>query len=428
MRDTGVTVTSDLLREMLVVILGGGRGTRLDPLTRQRAKPAVPIAGKYRLIDLPISNAIHSGMERIFLITQFNSVSLHRHISYTYKFDIFSRGFVQILAAQQTPASESWFQGTADAVRRNLEILERRGNLVLILSGDHLYRMDYRAMLEDHLANDADITIAVMPCPEGEIANFGAVRVDETGRIVEFREKPKDAAARSGMEAAPQLLESKGISAHKPFLASMGIYLFKKDVLTRCLANDLVDFGHDVIPDALSSAKVQAHFFDGYWRDIGTIRSFYDAHMDMVNRNADFDFYDPEWPFFTRPRYLPGSRFSGCSFHDAILAGGATMRDCTVERSVVGLRTCAYEATIRNSLIMGAEDFPPSGPEGAPPVGVGKGTVIENAIIDLNARIGQNVQIVNESRLREAENDNWMIRDGIVVVPKNAIIPDGTVI
>jgi len=412
-----------------VVILGGGRGQRLDPLTRLRAKPAVPIAGKYRLIDIPISNSIHSGMERIFVLTQYNSVSLHRHIASAYKFDIFSSGFVQILAAQQTPTDNRWFQGTADAVRRNLRfIMQMQGDPVLILAGDHLYRMNYQSMLRDHVESGADITLSVLPCSEKEVADFGAVRVDRTGRVIEFREKPKTAEERRGMKAAAKLLERSGADAGKPYLASMGIYLFNKQALEPALDNELTDFGHHVIPQALGRFKVQAHFFNGYWRDIGTIRSFYDAHMDMTRPNPPFDFYDSRWPILTHPRYLPGSRLSGCRFNRSVLAGGAIIADSSIERSVVGLRTRMVKATVRRSLIMGAEENPPPGPRGAPPLGIGEGSLIQDAIIDLNARIGRNVRIVNKKQVREAEGRGWVIRDGIVVVPKAGVIPDGTTI
>ena len=415
--------------DVIVVILGGGRGSRLDPLTRLRAKPAVPIAGKYRLIDIPISNAIHSGMERMFVMTQYNSVSLHRHIVRTYKFDIFSRGFVQILAAQQTPTTETWFQGTADAVRQNLRIVSgSRGDLVLILSGDHMYRMDYRQMLSEHVEQDADITLAVLPCSEAEIADYGAVRVDERGAVREFREKPKSAEARAGMEVDPALLAERGVPSDKPYLASMGIYLFKKRVLEECLAGDQPDFGHDIIPKCVGTQRVQAHFFTGYWRDIGSIGAFYEAHMDMVKPDPPFTFHDENWPFFTHPRYLPGSRLHGCRFNRAILSGGADVRDSSIEDSVIGIRTRINKATIKRSLIMGAEDFPPPSPSGAPPVGVGEGTLISNAIVDLNARIGREVRIVNKEDRREGEGPGWVIRDGIVVIPKDCVIPDGTTI
>lgn len=412
-----------------VLILGGGRGTRLDPLTRLRSKPAVPIAGKYRLIDIPISNAINSSMERMYVLTQFNSVSLHRHIGRTYRFDAFSRGYVQILAAQQTPTAQTWFQGTADAVRQSLGTFgELPDEHVLILAGDHMYRMDYRDLLADHLDHRADVTIGVMPSSEEEIAGFGAVRVDESGRIREFREKPRDAAARAGMEVSPALLEAKGVDATQPFLASMGIYLFRKPVLLECLASDAIDFGRDIVPAAVAPYRVQAHFFKGYWRDIGTIRAFFDAHIDLVRDDPPFSFHDPLWPFYTRPRYLPGARLSGCRFHHTLLAEGTHVRDSEIEHSVIGLRTSATGCRISHSLVMGVDSYVPDAPPGSPPVGIGEGSEIRHAIIDKNAHIGRNVRIVNERGLVEADGEGWAIRDGIVVVPKNGVVPDGTVI
>jgi glucose-1-phosphate adenylyltransferase len=416
--------------EVITVILGGGRGHRLDPLTRERAKPAVPIAGKYRLIDIPISNCIHSGMERMFVLTQFNSVSLHRHLVRTYKFDLFSRGFVQLLAAQQTPKGEAWFQGTADAVRQNLEnILESRGELVLILSGDHMYRMDYRRLLEEHLTTGADVTVAALPCAQSEIAEFGAIRVDASGRIVEFREKPKDVAARAGMQADPGLLARFGVSAERPYLASMGIYLFGKSYLRECLENtQRHDFGRDVLPHAVAERKVHAYLFEGYWRDIGTIRAFYDAHMDLVTADPPFHFNDPEWPFYTHPRSLPGSRLNAVRINRSIVSEGTTLDECTVESSIIGVRTTMSSATVRRSLVMGADPYPPPGPAGCPPLGIGAGSLIQDAIIDKNARIGRNVVITNRNGLAEGDGPGWAIREGIVVVTKNASIPDGTVI
>ena len=416
--------------EVITVILGGGRGNRLDPLTRERAKPAVPIAGKYRLIDIPISNCIHSGMERMFVLTQFNSVSLHRHLVRTYKFDLFSRGFVQLLAAQQTPRGEAWFQGTADAVRQNLDIiLESRGELVLILSGDHMYRMDYRRLLRDHLETGADVTVAALPCAESEIGEFGAIRVDETGRIVEFREKPKDATARDGMRADAGLLARYGISADRPYLASMGIYLFNKAYLRACLeSSGRHDFGRDVLPHAVATKAVHAFVFDGYWRDIGTIRAFYDAHMDLVDVDPPFHFNDPEWPFYTHPRWLPGSSLNAVRINRSIVSEGSMLEECTVESSIVGVRTRMTAATVRRSLVMGADPYPPAGSDGAPPPGIGHGSLIQDAIIDKNARIGRNVRITNKDGVAHADGPGWAIREGIVVVTKNAVIPDGTVI
>lgn len=419
----------DRAKDVTVVILGGGRGARLDPLTRMRSKPAVPIAGKYRLIDVPISNAINSGMPRMYLLTQFNSTSLHRHISSTYKFDQFSKGFVQILAAQQTPEGSQWFQGTADAVRQNLRpVLEASGDLVLILSGDHMYRMDYRKMLADHLESGAKVTLSVLPCTEEEITGFGAVRVDPTGRVVEFREKPKDRAAREGMEADPRLLARWNAGKDRPYLGSMGLYIFDKQALRECLENDLVDFGRDVIPFAARTRKVQAHFFDGYWRDIGTIRSFFDTHMDLVQEPALFDFNDTRWPFYTHPRYLPGARIDGTRFSKAILADGTTVKDSVIEEAIIGVRASVRSATVRRTLIMGVDSNAPGAPEDAPPFGIGEGSVVENAIVDKNARLGRGVRILNTRGVQEAEGPGWAIREGIVVIERNAVIPDGTVI
>lgn len=419
----------DLTRDVTVLILGGGRGSRLAPLTSLRSKPAVPIAGKYRLIDIPISNAINSGMERMYVLTQFNSVSLHRHIGRTYRFDAFSRGYVQILAAQQTPTGHSWFQGTADAVRQNINVVrEVRGEHVLILAGDHMYRMDYRQLLLDHEANAADITIGVMPCSEEEISGFGAARVDESGRILEFREKPKTAEQRAGMEVSPILLQQKGVRADQPYLASMGIYIFRKQALLESLESGLIDFGGDIIPAETHRRRVQAHFFKGYWRDIGTTRAFFQAHMDIVQPDPPFTFHDPTWPFYTRPRYLPGAWLHGSTFDRVLMGDGSLVEQSRVVSSVIGLRGVVRGADVENTLIMGVDSHYPDAPAGSPEVGVAEGTVIRNAIIDKNARIGRDVKILNEAGLQEAEGDGWCIRDGIVVIPKNAIIPDGAVI
>ncbi len=415
--------------DVITVILGGGRGTRLDPLTRLRSKPAVPLAGKYRLIDVPISNALHSGLDRVFVLTQFNSVSLHRHIVSTYRFDSFSRGFIDVLAAQQTPADGRWYQGTADAVRQNLGFIsELRADLALILSGDHLYRCDYGAVVRDHLAHGAEVTLCVLPCTAEEIGGYGAVRVDAAGRVVEFREKPAGPAAREGMEVPRALAEECGLPADRPYLASMGIYLFDQRVLEECLRGEANDFGHEVMPQAVERCRVQAHFFSGYWRDIGTIGAFFDAHMDLVGPNPLFDFHDPDWVIYTHPRYLPGARLTGVQADRSIVSDGVKIVDSELEEAIIGIRSRIRSATIRRSLIMGLDEDYPDAPPGAPPVGIGEGAVIENAIVDKNARIGAGVRIENRAGLREAEGEGWVIRDGITVVPKNAIIPDGTVV
>ncbi|MGI5860853.1 MAG: sugar phosphate nucleotidyltransferase [Myxococcales bacterium] len=412
---------------VLVVVLGGGRGARLDPLTRLRSKPAVPLAGKFRLIDVPISNAINSGLLRIFVLTQFNSVSLHRHIGETYQFDPFTRGFVQILAAQQTVSDERWYQGTADAVRQNLRFIEEmRGELVLVLSGDHIYRMDYREMIAAHLESGAEVTVAVRPCSDSEIAELGAVRLDDDGRIVEFREKPKDPAAREGLAASTALLRRYGFTESTPYLASMGIYLFQKRVLIELLDSPDVDFGRHILPSAARERRVHAYLFDKYWRDIGTIPSFFDAHLDLLKPVPAFDFYDSNWPFYTHPRYLPGARLTGTRFENAILAEGSVVESSLIEEAIVGIRARVRGATIRRSLIMGADPYyQDAGPE-APPVGIGEGSLVENAIVDKNARIGRGVRISNARGVKNADGPGWAIREGIVVISKNAVIPDGT--
>jgi glucose-1-phosphate adenylyltransferase len=384
----------------------------------------VPLAGNYRLIDVPISNALNSGLMRIFVLTQFNSVSLHRHITATYKFSPFSRGFVEVLAAQQTPSSEGWFQGTADAVRQNLSFLtEQPGDKTLILSGDHLYRMDYDQILIDHLGHDADVTLCVLPCSEEEIADFGAVRVDDEGRVVEFREKPATPEARAGMEVPAHLR----LHPEKPYLGSMGIYLFDEKVLRDCLESDATDFGRDVLPAVVDRVHVQAHLFHGYWRDIGTIRAFYEMHMDLVRPSPSFDFYDPEWRIYSHPRYLPGSRVKQSRLDRSIVASGCVVEDPDIEESIVGLRAIARGATMRRTLLMGVDEAYPA-IAGAPPVGIGRGAHIESAIIDKNARIGRDVRLVNGKGVEEAEGHGWVIRDGIIVVPKNGVVPDGTVV
>jgi glucose-1-phosphate adenylyltransferase len=394
----------------------------------------VPIAGKYRLIDVAISNAINSQLQRMYVLTQYNSVSLHRHIGRTYRFDAFSKGYVQILAAQQTPTVQTWFQGTADAVRQNLDSFgQLRGDHVLILSGDHMYRMDYRQLLRDHVENSADITIAVKPCSEKEIAGFGAAMVNESGRIVEFREKPSTPDERAGMEVAPSLLEAKGVPTGLPYIASMGVYIFRKEALVEALDNDLVDFGGDIIPAEISRRRVQAHFFKGYWRDIGTIRAFFDAHMDLVQPDPPFTFHDRAWPIYTRPRFLAASKIQGGSLTNVLLADGCRLQEATIRNSVIGLRSIIGDGvTIERSVIMGADYYerPDEAVEPLPsmPIGIGADSVIQGAIVDKNARIGRHVIIRTMPDRPDEDHENWVAKEGIVIVPKGAVIPDGTVI
>ena len=419
------------MRNVIGVILGGGQGTRLFPLTQLRSKPAVPIGGKYRLIDIPISNCLHSGVNRIFALTQFNSASLHRHISTTYRFDSFSDGFVEILAAEQTQDSVAWYQGTADAVRQQLRhLLSRRADQVLILSGDHLYRMDYRAFVEEHRARGADVSIAVKPVTRQAAPSLGIVQVDAQGRIVDFREKPQDAAELEGLRL-PGAADSEAC-----YLASMGIYVFEPQVLVSLLmSSDQDDFGKHIIPGAIHKVGVFAHTFDGYWEDIGTIRSFYEANLALTDRPPPFDFYRADAPIYTHARFLAGTRLENCHIERGIICEGSYIQSARIEHSVIGIRSViGANCQIAHTIVMGADseespaDRARNAAQGLPNVGIGANTAIAGAIIDKNARIGEGVCIANKDRGVEAGGDNYYIRDGIVVVPKDAVIPAGTVI
>jgi glucose-1-phosphate adenylyltransferase len=418
------------VNRVVSIVLGGGRGTRLFPLTKFRSKPAVPIGSKYRLIDIPISNCLHSGVERIFVLTQFNSASLHRHISATYRFDSFSDGFVEILAAEQTMENTNWYQGNADAVRRQMHrIMSRNATECLILSGDHLYRMDYRAFVEEHRQRQADVTIAVKPVPRHAAPELGILQVDGDGRVVDFVEKPKSEAALDDLR-----LPERGAQGEEMYLASMGVYVFECPVLTSMLiANDEDDFGRDIIPDAIEKVAVFAHRFDGYWQDIGSIRAFYDANMMLTNREPAFEFYKPGAPIYTHQRYLAGSRIENCRIDRSIVAEGCRISEAEIERSVIGVRsTIARGARLYNTILMGADYYEsPQDHERRlsrrlPAVGIGAGTVIHRAIVDKNARIGEKVIIANEGNVERADGDGYYIRDGIVVVPKDAVVADGT--
>ena len=417
------------MRDTMAVILGGGRGTRLYPLTKLRAKPAVPIGGMYRLIDVPISNCLNSGVEKIYLLTQFLSASLHRHIYQTYKFDLFSGGFVYILAAEETPHGMDWYQGTADAVRKQLSrFVHARVEDVLILSGDHLYRMDYAQFIALHREKRADVTIAVQPVARADAPRFGILKTDEDGRIVAFHEKPADDEL-DGLESLPD--------SDKPYLASMGIYAFRQDALREVLeASDAEDFGKQIIPSAIDNLRVYAFLFDGYWADIGTIRAFYDANLALTLPDPPFDFYDPKCPIYTRPRFLPASRADGCDLERTVLAEGCLLKDADVRESVVGLRSIiGPDVRLTRTVMMGADFY--ETPErkvenralNRPDVGIGRGCVIEGAIIDKNARIGEGVTIrPHEPDEEMVETEDYVVQDGIVVIPKNAVIPDGTII
>ncbi len=415
----------------LSIIMGGGAGTRLFPLTKDRAKPAVPLGGKYRLVDIPISNCLNSGLRSIYILTQFNSMSLHRHIQAAYKFDNFSRSFVDILAAQQTPENAGWYQGTADAVRQNMRyFLERDWDYYLILSGDQLYRMDYRSLLHQHIRSGAEITLATKPVARAQASEFGIMQSDSERRITRFVEKPKEAAILDELKLGPELLTSIGANLDEElFQASMGIYIFNRNVLVDCLDNDLVDFGKHIIPHAIAGRHVSAYIFDGYWEDIGTIRAFYEANLDLTELLPKFSFFDASAPMYTHPRFLPGSKINGAALRQAIVADGCIISDAHIERSVIGVRSVIQPgATIRNSVVMGADYYetdPKSVPEGLPAIGVGRNCVIDRAIIDKNARIADGVVITPEGKSADMDASNYFIRDGIVVVPKDAVIPAG---
>ncbi len=414
------------LDKILGVIMGGGRGTRLYPLTRDRAKPAVPIAGKYRLIDIPISNCINSGIHRIAVLTQFNSVSLHRHITQTYFFDSFHRGYVQIWAAEQTFHHDTWYQGTADAVRKQLfEIRSTRTDYILILAGDHLYRMDYAQMAAYHWETGADITVAVQPVAAQDAPRFGILRREGAeGRITDFVEKPKDPAVLKAFVSRDD--------AEKPFLGSMGIYLFNTEVLLAMLEGTTYDdFGGEVLPAAIHTHKVHGFDFHGYWEDIGTIRSFYDVNLMLAKPNSPFKFFDPRQRIYTRPRFLPGSRVDGATLDNVLLADGCLVGKAKIQNAVIGLRSQIQDAVvIRKTVLMGADyyDNPEDLKKSGIPLGIGENSVIEGALIDKNARIGKGVIIKPFPRGTEIDGEDWVIRDGIVVIPKRAVIPDGTII
>jgi glucose-1-phosphate adenylyltransferase len=426
--------------KLLAVILGGGAGNRLFPLTQQRSKPAVPLGGKYRLVDIALSNCINSDILRTFVLTQYNSASLNRHIAQTYRFSQFSNGFVEILAAEQTPESPQWFQGTADAVRQVLPHIRDWGiDTLLILSGDHLYRMDYRQFLQRHHESGADVTVSVIPCEPRSASEFGLLKTDETGRIVEFKEKPKGDELLSMRVDTTQLGLDPNEAQRRPYLASMGIYVFKYERLEQLLREDAswMDFGKEVIPAAIRSGPVQAFMFDGYWEDIGTIGAFYRANLDLTSKIPKFNLFDAEGPVYTRARYLPPSKIEDSEINDAILSDGCIINGAKIINSVVGLRSrISKGALMEASFMMGAdfyqtfEDMRRDLARGMPRVGVGEGTIVKRAIIDKNARIGSNARLLNEAGTTEAEgpNGSYYIRDGIIIVPKNAIIPDGTVI
>lgn len=416
------------MSNVLGLILGGGRGTRLFPLTHERSKPAVPLAGKYRLIDIPMSNCFHAGIDKIAILTQFNSASLHRHIYRTYGRDMFTSGWVQILAAEQTPNSENWYQGTADAVRKQaVEIREAKAEYTLILSGDHLYRMDYRKFCEFHKDSGADVTIAVQPVTRQEASSFGILKLDENKQIVEFNEKPKDPAVLDRLVS--------GDDPQRPYMASMGIYVFRTDTLFELLETHGDDFGKEIIPGAMETHRVMGFEYGGFWADIGTIKSFFDVNIELTQEQPPFNFYDAQRPIYTRPRFLPGSIVHDSSLHNVLLGDGCRISHATLRDSVIGLRSIvAKEATLNHVVMMGSDSYETAeqrrenARKGRPDIGIGIGSMINYAIIDKDVRIGKNVVIRYIPDRPDEQNKDWTSSGGIIVIPKGATIPDGTVL
>lgn len=420
------------MTDTLAIILGGGQGSRLFPLTHTRSKPAVPIGGKYRLIDIPVSNCLHAELRRIFVLTQFNSASLNRHIAQAYRLDHFSRGFVEILAAEQTPENANWFQGTADAVRQAMRhFLPHDADYYLILAGDHLYRMDFRELLDAHADSDADITIAAQPIDIVEASSMGIFRFDRRGRIDAFEEKPTRARLEEigGSIPAGSTIGTR-TPDHQPFVASMGIYVFSRDVLFDLLhTTSAVDFGREVIPSALATHNVQAYFHRGYWADVGTIQSFYDANMMLTQPDAPFQFYDPTRPIFTRARFLPPSHVDGCTLTRVALSEGCYLSQATIEDSVIGIRATVREGTrITRSIVNGADFYEPPHAHGPVTIrlGVGRGCVLDRVVVDKNARIGDGAHLTNAAQVQHADGPGYVIREGLIIVRNGATVPPGT--
>ena len=425
------------MRKVITLVLGGGKGTRLYPLTKYRSKPAVPLAAKYRLIDIPISNCLNSGLNRIYVLTQFNSASLHQHITRTYTFDPFGGGFVEILAAQQTLESNDWYQGTADAVRQNLRVIQDNdAEHVLILSGDQLYRMDYAEMLRTHREHNADVTIGGLPVARDQAAQFGIMRLDDTGRVLGFLEKPKTEAELSLVRTDPAWIDARGLKSDgRDLLANMGIYLFNRDTLVDVLTKtNYHDFGKEVFPASIRSRHVHVHLFDGYWEDIGTIRAFYEANLQLASNQPPFEIASATAPLYTRRRFLPPIRIDGATSKGSLIADGCKIGEGTIiENSVIGPRCLiGKNAVIRNSIIMGADYF--QSPEqiaadiaaGRPVMGIGDGTRIEGAIVDKNCQVAEGVHIINESGADTAPETEWAVLvDGIVVIPKGTVLAKG---
>ncbi|MDC0143690.1 glucose-1-phosphate adenylyltransferase [Verrucomicrobia bacterium] len=422
---------------VLSVVMGGGRGTRLFPLTRERAKPAVPLAGKYRLVDVPISNCINSGLKRVYLLTQFNSASLHRHISQSYKFDHFTHGFVEILAAEQTLSDSSWFQGTADAVRKHMtHFLNHRFDHILILSGDQLYNMDFRKAFDEHIANGAELTVATIPVNRDAVSGFGIMQIDEKQRIREFVEKPKEEMVIDSLKIPDSTRHELNIKAtDDQFLASMGIYIFNRDVLVDLLDSDDADFGKHIIPKAIQTRRSFSYVYQGYWEDVGTIKTFFDANLDAASELPKFNFFDMSAPIFTRPRFLPASKINSAAIDHAVLSDGCIINRAQISHSIVGVRSVVGSGTKLHRVVMMGADFYETNcsikeyhSQGIPAIGIGSNTRIDNAIIDKNARIGDNCVISPEGHGDNEDGEGYVVRDGIVIIQKNAVVPHGTVI
>ena len=423
----------------LAVVMGGGQGARLFPLTKHRAKPAVPIAGKYRLVDIPISNCINSDVKRVYLLTQFNSASLHRHISQSYKFDQFTHGFVEILAAEQTLSDSSWYQGTADAVRQHLShFLNHRFDYFLILSGDQLYNMNFRDVVNQHIETKAELTVATIPVQRESVPGFGIMKIDDDYRINKFVEKPKEEDIISSLRMSVATKNRLGVELEDDlYLASMGIYVFNRDVLVQLLENDLTDFGKHIIPMALEKLRAYSYVYQGYWEDVGTIRTFFEANLDTTGILPKFNFFNMTAPIFTRPRYLPASKINSAAIEHAILSDGCILNRAQISQSIVGVRSIVGDGTVlRRTVIMGADFYESDDSirhhqkNDTPPIGIGSHTRIENAIVDKNARIGDRCIISPEGKPEHYDDpeQRFFIRDGIVVIPKNGILPHGTVI
>jgi glucose-1-phosphate adenylyltransferase len=419
------------MEDVLTLILGGGRGTRLFPLTHMRSKPAVPIGGKYRLIDIPISNCLHAGLKRIFVLTQFNSASLNRHIAQTYRLDVFSDGFVEVLAAEQTPESSDWFQGTADAVRQAARhFAGYDADHYLILAGDHLYRMDFCEMIDAHIESRADITIAAQPVTPHDATQMGIFKFAGDGQIAGFEEKPNAARLTEIGTSVPKGGTVGGVTPDKPFVASMGIYVFTREVLLEILKQPGIDFGKEIIPKSLADYRVHPYIYRGYWADVGTIEAFYDANIQLTDRSAAFNFFHPRFPIYTHPRFLPGTRAHGCHIDSSIVTEGCFLDQCEITNSVVGIRTqIGPGSKVRRSVLLGADVYEDQGSNDAGVrLGIGRDCVLDRVIVDKNARIADGVRLVNETNVDEADGEGYYIRNGIIIVPKGAVVRAGTAV